>query len=193
MDVPIVEPPKYLNYLYNRYKELGGELEIREIKMIDEVKYESPIIVNCTGVWAKEIADDSTVFPIRGQTVLIQAPDITEGYMDDHNFTYMFPREDGVLIGGVAEPNTWDLETDAGLTADIVARCSQIDPNIADVPILGQFVGLRPGRDRVRLEAEALSKDCTVIHNYGHAGVGYTLSWGCAGEVTTLARNISNF
>ncbi len=190
MDVPIVESPCYLDYLYTQFIDNGGQLEIREIKMLDELKYDYPLIVNCTGVWARQVADDPKVFPIRGQTIVVQASDITEGFMDDYSFTYLFPRGDGVLIGGVAEPNIWDLEIDSGLTADILARCSQVEASVTDAPIVNQFVGLRPGRDQVRLEVEAISDDCKVIHNYGHAGVGYTLSWGCASDVTTLAQNL---
>ena len=38
-----------------------------------------------------------------------------------------------------------------------------------------------------RIEAEAFG-DKTVIHNYGHGGSGWSLSWACAEEATTLAR-----
>lgn len=192
MEVPIVEAPQYLQYLVNQFEANGGTFEIQDIKMLDELKYEYPLLVNCTGVWARQVADDPEVFPIRGQTIVVDAPDVAQGYMNDFSFTYLFPRGDGLLLGGVAEPNIWDVEIDSSLTADIVARCSQIEPSIIDAPILHQFVGLRPGRNQVRLEAEKLGDSSTVIHNYGHAGVGYTLSWGCAQAVTSLARNLAS-
>lgn len=192
LDVPIVQTPKYLQYLADQFEAQGGAFEVREINALDELRHDYPLLVNCTGVWARQVADDPSVYPIRGQTIVIDAPQIKEGYMDDYSFTYLFPREDGVLIGGVAEPDVWDLEVNNRTTTDIIARCSQVDPTVANAKILHQFVGLRPGRDQVRLEAEQLDKDCTVIHNYGHAGIGYTLSWGCAQSVATLAQDLSS-
>ena len=47
---------------------------------------------------------------------------------------------------------------------------------------------LRPFRPAgPRLEAERFGEK-TVVHNYGHGGSGWSLSWGCAAEAATLAR-----
>jgi len=191
MDVPVVESPRYLGFLTDQFLANGGTYEVREVQTLDDLKHDHSLIVNCTGVWAKYVADDSSVYPIRGQTIVIDAPDIQQGYMDDGTFTYLFPRRDGVLIGGVADPHNWNLEVDPSITADILARCSQIEPSVVNAKIVHQFVGLRPGRQQVRLEAQKLSEHCTVIHNYGHAGVGYTLSWGCALDVTAIVKSIT--
>ncbi|CAG5059094.1 unnamed protein product [Parnassius apollo] len=47
------------------------------------------------------------------------------------------------------------------------------------------WIGLRPGRDAVRLDAE--ERDGKIyIHNYGHGGSGLTLFWGCGNNVLQL-------
>jgi D-amino-acid oxidase len=189
MDVPIVNSPRYLQFLTDQFLANKGTFEVREISTLQDLKQDYHLIVNCTGVWAKHVADDPSVYPIRGQTIVIDAPDIKQGYMYD--FTYLFPRQDGVLIGGIADVNNWDLTVDETVTSDILARCSQIESSVTDATIKNQFVGLRPGRNQVRLEVESLSEQCTVIHNYGHSGVGYTLSWGCALDVTSLAKSLA--
>jgi len=38
----------------------------------------------------------------------------------------------------------------------------------------------------VRLEAGLLPSGRRVVHDYGHGGSGFTLSWGCADEVARL-------
>jgi hypothetical protein len=52
---------------------------------------------------------------------------------------------------------------------------------------LSRAVGLRPGRDRVRLEPVG-GHAVPVVACYGHGGAGVTLSWGCAEEVARLSR-----
>ena len=50
----------------------------------------------------------------------------------------------------------------------------------------GAAVGFRPARSEVRLEADRLGDGRLLVHDYGHGGSGFTLSWGCADEVTRL-------
>jgi len=60
--------------------------------------------------------------------------------------------------------------------------------NIDEPRVLAARVGLRPfRRSGVRLERDQLPDGRIVIHNYGHGGSGFTLSWGCAREVVDLA------
>ena len=55
--------------------------------------------------------------------------------------------------------------------------------------LMRTMVCLRPFRPAgPRLEAERFGEK-TVVHNYGHGGSGWSLSWGCAQEAATLARS----
>jgi D-amino-acid oxidase len=187
MDIPIIETPKYLQYLVERFNQAGGQIEQRALSSLDELIDRYPLIVHCTGVGARQVVNDPDVYPIRGQVLKINAPHIQQGYMDDHHFTYIFPRGDGVILGGIAQPGNWSLVADPIISADILGRCAEVEPSVRSAPIIGALVGLRPGRHQVRLEVEQIGSSA-VIHNYGHAGVGVTLSWGCAQEVVQLAR-----
>lgn len=58
------------------------------------------------------------------------------------------------------------------------------------------MVGLRPGRNKVRVELELKTYGkivLKIIHNYGHCGNGVTLSVGCAKEVVELLKTSLNF
>lgn len=66
-------------------------------------------------------------------------------------------------------------------------------PSLQHAPVLDHWVGLRPGRVRVKLAREDLrlapaGTSVPVVHNYGHGGSGLTLAWGCAGEAVELVR-----
>lgn len=188
MDAPMVAPPIYLERLRDQFLAAGGKLEKRTIATLDELANEASLLVNCTGVGARDLANDETVYPLRGQTMLLDAPGIRVGYMDHEAIDHIFPRADGVLIGGVKVKGDWNRQLDPATAADILQRCARIEKRLANATVLREFVGLRPGRDEVRLELEWLDDGGAVIHNYGHAAVGYTLSWGCAEEVVALAE-----
>lgn len=188
MDVPMVAPPIYLARLHEQFLAAGGRLEQRLVESLEELAGEAPLLVNCSGVGAREVAKDDSVYPMRGQTILTDAQGIRVGYMDNSSVDHIFPRADGVLIGGVKTIGDWNRQLDPAISADIMRRCSRIESRLTGANVLREFVGLRPGREEPRLEIQTLTKGCSVIHNYGHAAVGYTLSWGCALEVASLAR-----
>ena len=188
MDVPMVAPPIYLQRLHDQFLAAGGRLELRTVESLEELAGEAPLLVNSTGVGARELAKDDSVYPLRGQTILTDAPGIRVGYMDNSSVDHIFPRADGVLIGGVKIKDDWNRQLDPAISADIFKRVAKVEKRLAGAKVLREFVGLRPGRDEPRLENEQLANGGNVIHNYGHAAVGYTLSWGCALEVASLAR-----
>ena len=188
MDTPMVAPPIYLQRLHEQFLAAGGKLEERTIESLDELAGEAALLVNCSGVGARELARDPGVYPLRGQTMLLDAKGVRVGYMDNETIDHIFPRADGVLIGGVKQKGNWNRQLDPATAADILRRCSKIERRLANAKVLREFVGLRPGRDEVRLELERLEDGRPVIHNYGHGSVGYTLSWGCAEEVVALAE-----
>ena len=191
MDVPMIAPPIYLRVLQDQFLAAGRHHgRARDVDSLDEVAAGADLLVNCSGVGARTLADDPAVYPMRGQTLLIDAPDIDLGYMDNSRVDHIFPRADGVLIGGVKLDGDWRRELDPAISADIIRRTSTIESGIAGAKVRREFTGLRPGRAQVRLELEELSSGAAVIHNYGHGSVGYTLSWGCAEEVAALAREL---
>ncbi len=67
--------------------------------------------MNCTGLGARELVGDQELMPIKGQlSVLLPQPEIDYTVLQDHY--YMFPRRDGILLGGTFERGIWDLEPD---------------------------------------------------------------------------------
>lgn len=70
------------------------------------------LIINCSALGSRELANDKSVYGLRGQVVKLAPLDIdyyirTEDYYIEHNgikvFTYIIPRSDGIIVGGYAE------------------------------------------------------------------------------------------
>jgi D-amino-acid oxidase len=99
---------------------------------------------------------------------------------------YVLPRPDVVVLGGTAEEDDWDRRPREQTTRDILERTRRLQPELADATLIGSAVGLRAGRPSVRLERDATADGRVLVHDYGHGGSGFTLSWGCADEVAQL-------
>ena len=99
---------------------------------------------------------------------------------------------------GIAQANEGklDLTVDSPEMKRMRDRCNRFVPGLekAEVdPVSPVVQGLRPVRgENVRVERElrrkadgSLSK---IVHSYGQGGSGFTLSFGCAGDVLDLIK-----
>ena len=56
--------------------------------------------------------------------------------------------------------------------------------------IIRHGVGLRPVRDNGPRIEKDLVDGTKVVHNYGHGGFGYQVSWSCAKETVSLIYEV---
>ena len=192
-EVPLIETPVYMYYLFNRYINSGGEITKldTDLKSIDEYTRQHSIIINCTGLGSYKLFNDENMYPIRGQIVRVTNPGIKNIYSDQEghlSLSYIVPRSNDCILGGTADENNWDNNINMEITSRIISNCREILPQLKDSVILDTTVGLRPGRNKVRLDIEEFG-DYKIVHNYGHGGAGFTLSWGCAEEVTDIVNS----
>jgi D-amino-acid oxidase len=190
--MPMIDMPHYLDYLTQRLAAAGCEIETHRVGSLAEALEGSdaaPVVVNCAGLGARELAGDDTVRPRFGQHVILTNPGLRQLFLDlrgSAEWTCYFPHPQRVVCGGISILDRWDTTADPEITDRILARCRRIEPRLAEAEVIETITGLRPDRPSVRVEAEPLGS-ARCIHNYGHSGNGVTLSWGCAREVARLA------
>jgi D-amino-acid oxidase len=189
MTVPLSDSSIYLDYLRTRLLDAGGQLTtgVRFAKP-EEVDPAFDVVINCAGIGARTLVSDSDLDPHRGQVVLVQKLDLPGAVVcDDPPLMYAIPRTNDCVLGGTNEISD-DLAPNPDVTAAIISECSAV-LKIEPPRIIATRVGLRPYRKSgVRLEAGRLADGRPIIHNYGHGGAGFTLSWGCARTALELVR-----
>lgn len=185
--VPVIEMGIYLTYLLAWFARLGGAIVQRAAADLDEAAAHCPIVINCTGLGAGELARDGEVFPIRGQILRTALPGAIPSILDDAErangeICYIIPRSRDCIVGGTAQVGSTSLDPDPATARSLLEFAAALQPALGGVAVLENLVGLRPGRSAIRLETEPTGRGA-IIHNYGHGGAGVTLSWGCAAEV----------
>lgn len=106
-----IEPSIYLPAVLADYRIAGGRVVVREFANPQGLReLPHPLVVNCTGMGAAALFNDTEMLPIKGQlTVLVPQREvdyITVGPGD----LYMMPRQDGIILGGTHERGEWSLE-----------------------------------------------------------------------------------
>lgn len=189
--VPLMDTTIYLDYLAARFRKRGGKINANiYLQRLEDVDSRFDLVINCSGIGARDLVRDPDVEPHRGQVAIV--PKI-EGLSrvivcDDAPLMYAIPRTNDCVFGGTNDLSD-NLAADPATTNRIVGECSRV-LNIRTPRVIAERVGLRPFRTSgVRLERDRSRDGRVIIHNYGHGGAGFTLSWGCAREVFGLAMS----
>lgn len=116
-----VETGRYLRQLTEDFHTAGGTFVVREFAAPQEIAaLPERVVFNCTGLGARALFGDEGLEPMRGQlVVLLPQPEIDYAYSLDNG--YMFPRPDGLLLGGTFERGQWDAVTTPQGIAGILA------------------------------------------------------------------------
>jgi D-amino-acid oxidase len=181
---PVLHIPTYLRWLLDEVAAAGIGVRRRDLADLEPARRAADLVVNATGLGARELVGDAELTPVRGQIVCVADPGLGQWVLDEHHpggMVYVVPRGPDVVCGGTDELGSEDLQPDPKVAAAILERCREVVPELAEAPVLGHAVGVRPARTVVRVERED-----DIVHCYGHGGAGVTLSWGCADEVVRL-------
>ena len=126
----MIEPPIYLNSLLDDFYRAGGEIKIVDFRTTQELmSLEEAVIMNCTGLGSKKLFNDSSLTPVKGQlSVLLPQPEIDYSYIvSSHDkLLYMFPRKDGIILGGTSEKGNWSLDPSEEESSRIIKGHSAI-------------------------------------------------------------------
>ncbi|HEY3811791.1 MAG TPA: FAD-dependent oxidoreductase [Caulobacteraceae bacterium] len=107
-DAMHIEPPIYLHAVMMDFFAAGGQIEVRKFDTPDQVAaLPEPVVYNCTGLGAGKLFGDAGIMPVKGQLiVLLPQPEVDYNLMGGD--CYMFPRHDGIMLGGTHEEGVWD-------------------------------------------------------------------------------------
>jgi glycine/D-amino acid oxidase-like deaminating enzyme len=121
-DTMYVETGRYLRELVRDVYSAGGKIEVRRFATPADVSaLAERLVFNCTGLGSRDLFGDPELQPVRGQlAILLPQPEVR--YAAGGSFGYMFPREDGILLGGTFERDEWSTVPDPQTISRIVAN-----------------------------------------------------------------------
>jgi D-amino-acid oxidase len=125
-DTMLVEPPTYLNAVLTDFHVAGGAVQVMHFDHVSQLQQlPEPIIFNCTGLGARALFGDQELTPVKGQlTFLLPQPEVNYiALMEDD--LYMFPRTDGILLGGTFEEGEWSLSVNETAKARVLKGHAQ--------------------------------------------------------------------
>jgi len=120
-DTMYVETGRYLRQMMRDFQVAGGKIEVRRLAAPAEIAaLQERLVFNCTGLGARDLFGDQELQPVRGQLAILE-PQPEVRYAALGAFGYMFPRADGILLGGTFERDVWDATPQPSDIARILA------------------------------------------------------------------------
>jgi len=121
-DTMYVETGRYLRQMMRDLQIGGGRIEVRKFASpADIASLPESLVFNCTGLGSRDLFGDSELRPARGQLAILEPqPDVN--YALTLGPGYMFPRPDGIILGGTFELDQWDTTPDPATIARIVSE-----------------------------------------------------------------------
>ncbi len=120
-DTMLIEPAVFLPALMADFFDAGGKIHAREFAAAGEIlALEEDVVFNCAGLGARALFGDELLMPIKGQLAFLLPQEEVEFNIVGNGGLYMFPRSDGILLGGSYERGEWSLEPDPQATRRII-------------------------------------------------------------------------
>ncbi|RYD36840.1 MAG: FAD-binding oxidoreductase, partial [Verrucomicrobiaceae bacterium] len=129
----MIEPSVYLPELLAEVQSAGATVEIRRFSAGDEIwALPESVVFNCTGLGAGKLFGDTELVPIKGQlSFLLPQPEVEYNLLTSAH--YMFPRSDGILLGGSYEKGKWDPVPDEAIRRQILASHQRLFDGMREI------------------------------------------------------------
>lgn len=187
--VPMIDPTKALPYLAREFENAQGRIQRPYRKIIDLQQFmrdiPEDVVVNCSGLGARELVGDEEVRSMRGQiAVLNYRPNWDWSILGDDGY-YVFPRRTETILGGTTESEEEEITTDEAI-GRIIDHARRVIPDLSTEDIGRTYAGLRPYRvSGAKVDVDTRAGKIHVS-NFGHGGSGWTFCWGSAERAMNL-------
>lgn len=120
-DTLYVETGRFMRQLMRDVQLAGGRIAVRDLSSPAEIAaLPERLVFNCTGLGARALFGDTGLEPVRGQlAVLLPQPEVR--YAFTGRAGHMFPRADGIILGGTFEHGVWETNPEPEAIARILA------------------------------------------------------------------------
>ena len=131
----------YLRALMADFENAGGRIVMARLETPSDVsRLSERVVVNCTGLGARDLFGDEQLRPMAGQlTMLLPQPELDYAYSAyEDGIFYMFPRRGSVVLGGTTDLDLADTVPSAAETARQIEGHARIARRLAGIERAGE-------------------------------------------------------